>query len=97
MAKTNEECRVKYDGVDYDITKFMHKHPGGTNYLKGYLGDDVKKRMDETNHSKAAKYILRDYKVGGRNEEKIDEKEDLEVSKYSLENFNQEDFFMWIL
>ncbi|GAB0100585.1 Fatty acid 2-hydroxylase [Sergentomyia squamirostris] len=57
---------VKYENQMYDITDFMHKHPGGI----GTLGDLAGKNVDITNrfttmppHSDAARYLMKEYRV----------------------------------
>lgn len=71
---------VQYENVQYDLADFMKNHPGGINYLSIYRRGNIKKKMEETNHSNSAKYLLREYMVGGRNQKKIDDQEDLEVN-----------------
>lgn len=75
---------VKYDNVKYDIANFLRKHPGGVNYLNGFRKGEVKKRMEETEHSSYAKYLLREYMVGGRYQGRMEEHDDLEVSYVSF-------------
>ncbi|KAJ8924105.1 hypothetical protein NQ315_006887 [Exocentrus adspersus] len=75
----NEDGRfeVKYKQNKYNIYEFLNNHPGGINYVKPYEEKDVTKQMVEHQHSKAAYYLLREYKDGGRHKEK-DQQEDLE-------------------
>lgn len=76
----NKNFEVKYLGEKYDIKEFLRNHPGGKNYVENYKDKDIKPRMYNTDHSKAAFYLLREYKLGGRNEEPDKDTEDLEVS-----------------
>lgn len=70
---------VKHVGDNYDIEGFLRNHPGGTNYVRGYRDKDVTKKMVDTQHSNSAFYLLREYKLGGRNEAETEFNEDLEV------------------
>lgn len=75
---SSRDFNVNYGANQYDITEFLRNHPGGRNYVDGYKDKDVAKRMKDTNHSTSAYYLLREYKVGDRNEGKNEETEDLE-------------------
>lgn len=78
--KMESGFEVKYLGDYYEIKNFLRNHPGGLNYVEGYKGKDVGKRMEETAHSKSAFYLLREYKTGGRGENPNKDTEDLEVT-----------------
>ncbi|XP_034477837.1 dihydroceramide fatty acyl 2-hydroxylase FAH2 [Drosophila innubila] len=55
---------VKYRQQYYDLSKFMHKHPGGITTLKGLNETDMTARfMKAPPHSDAAMYLMREYKV----------------------------------
>lgn len=75
-----QDFNVKHVGETYDINEFLKNHPGGVNYVKPYKEKEVTKRMVDTQHSNAAFYLLREYKIGGRNERSTEFNEDLEVS-----------------
>lgn len=77
---SKKDFNVKHVGKTYEINEFLKNHPGGVNYIKPYKEKDVTKRMVDTQHSNAAFYLLREYKVGGRNESTTEFNEDLEVS-----------------
>lgn len=70
---------VKCYEEEYDIGSFLKHHPGGVNYLQSYKNREVRNRMNDTNHSKSAYYLLREYKLGGRDEQLNEDNEDLEV------------------
>lgn len=56
---------VKYRQQYYNLSKFMHKHPGGISTLKGLNEADMTARfMKAPPHSDAAMYLMREYKVG---------------------------------
>lgn len=61
-----EEARVWiviYDMV-YDVTDYKDKHPGGTELIEEYAGQDATRGFDEFGHSTDAKRILKNYLVG---------------------------------
>lgn len=80
MSHAEKEFRVKHAGDPYDITDFLRNHPGGINYVKPYKEKEITERMMDTRHSNSAFYLLREYKIGGRNERTTEFNEDLEVT-----------------
>lgn len=81
MKKT--QFSVKYLENEYDLNTFLKHHPGGVNYVQNYKNQDVRRRMNDTNHSKSAYYLLREYKIDGRDETTNEDTEDLEVNNNS--------------
>lgn len=75
----SQSFEVKFSGKNYQISEFLRNHPGGNNYLNGYNRKDVENRMLATEHSKSAYYLLREYKIGGRDITPNQYTEDLEV------------------
>uniref|UniRef100_A0A1I8PZ47 Fatty acid 2-hydroxylase n=1 Tax=Stomoxys calcitrans TaxID=35570 RepID=A0A1I8PZ47_STOCA len=63
-AATNNQFIVKYRKNYYDITKFLRKHPGGVNTLKGLQNSDMTARfMRAPPHSDAAMYLMKEYQI----------------------------------
>lgn len=61
---------VKYRQQYYDLSKFMHKHPGGVNTLKGLNQTDMTARfLKAPPHSDAAMYLMREYKIDAQDYE----------------------------
>lgn len=61
-VKTSEEKIIfEYKKEHYDITKFVSKHPGGINTINGKSNMNIELSLHD--HSKAAKYLLKSYKV----------------------------------
>ena len=75
----SKQFRVNHGGDFYNIYDFLNNHPGGTNYVKPFQDREITQRMQNTQHSKAAYYLLREYKSGGRDTGDKGEQEDLEV------------------
>lgn len=66
----SEKLLVHFKNELYDISGFAHKHPGGTNTLKGLNNMDMDERfLKGPPHSDAAMYLMKEYKVknGSRN------------------------------
>lgn len=80
----NKEFKIKHLGDSYNIYDFLNNHPGGINYVKPYEDKEITKRMENTQHSKAAYYLLREYKTGGRDTSNKNNQEDLEVIFFVL-------------
>lgn len=75
------EFSVNYLGEHYNIKRFLKNHPGGINYVRTFRNKNVREQMLNTNHAKCAFYLLREYKIGGRNDKKNEDGEDIEVNK----------------
>ncbi|KAJ3648515.1 hypothetical protein Zmor_020312 [Zophobas morio] len=75
----SKQFRVNHGGDFYNIYDFLNNHPGGTNYVKPFQDREITQRMQNTQHSKAAYYLLREYKSGGRDTGDKGEQEDLEA------------------
>ncbi|XP_032589792.1 dihydroceramide fatty acyl 2-hydroxylase FAH2 [Drosophila grimshawi] len=61
---------VKYRQEYYDLSNFMHKHPGGINTLKGLNQTDMTARfLKAPPHSDAAMYLMREYKISAQDYE----------------------------
>lgn len=93
MKRTN--FSIKCYQNEYDIGQFLKHHPGGVNYLKYYENRNVRQRMNDTNHSESAYYLLREYKIGGRDEYINEDTEDLEVGKLYDSFYLSIDYFLY--
>lgn len=90
---------VKYRRNYYDITDFLHKHPGGLNTLKGLENSDMTTRfMRAPPHSDAAMYLMREYQmekdqrvVNGSKANKISNSELLNGLKENIEIIEETD------
>ena len=78
---------VKYRNETYDISKFVDKHPGGINTLKGLENADMTSRfLKGPPHSDAAMYLMKEYRLENVNNNNIGETkldESMEVSMSS--------------
>lgn len=55
---------MKYRNEVYEISKFISKHPGGINTLKGLENSDMTSRfLKGPPHSDAAMYLMKEYKI----------------------------------
>lgn len=64
-----EKFIVEYRKELYDITEFMLKHPGGVNTLNGYNRKNIEDKFKSVDHSPAAEYLLKDYKLKRQSDE----------------------------
>ncbi|XP_022905799.1 uncharacterized protein [Onthophagus taurus] len=100
--KKDDSFNVKYTGKTYDIQDFLKNHPGGSNYVDAFRDKDVTQKMLDNHHSKAAFYLLREYKLGGRDEIKNEHTEDLEdIVDWNKPMFGQvaslgEKYYEWV-
>ncbi|XP_037032092.1 cytochrome b5 isoform X2 [Bradysia coprophila] len=64
---------VIHDKV-YDVTKFLHEHPGGEEVLEESAGRNATKDFDDADHSESAKEQLANYYLGDIVDEEKTEK-----------------------
>lgn len=73
--KSATSCWITRHGKVYDVTPFVHDHPGGDDLLLKYAGQDVEEVMKdriEHEHSESAYDMLEEYTIGRiGNEESI--------------------------
>ena len=72
-----EKFIVEYQNDLYDISEFMSKHPGGINTLSVFNRKNIDDKFQSVDHSPAAKYLLKSYKIRTSNN---DLDESMEVS-----------------
>ncbi|KAG4070624.1 hypothetical protein HA402_013544 [Bradysia odoriphaga] len=75
---------VIHDKV-YDVTKFLHEHPGGEEVLEESAGRNATKDFDDADHSESAIEQLANYYLGDIVDE---EKTEKAVTKKSASNSN---------
>ena len=61
--KESEKFIVQYKNDLYDITKFQSQHPGGINTLSGLNNKAMDARFDNSPHSPAALYLMKEFKI----------------------------------
>lgn len=63
-VEESSDFLVKYKNETFDLHKFLHKHPGGVRTLASLRGCDLTKLMSQDPmHSRAAFYLMQEYKV----------------------------------
>ena len=82
--KNKEEFIVKHKGEKYDIARFLQFHPGGRNSVSPYKDLSITEKLSKIDHSHAAMYLMKEYKLSGSRVNKNEE--DLEVSNMNLYN-----------
>ena len=73
-STSEKEVVLRNGDIEYDVTSFLHSHPGGYISLMKYQGLDISNTMQNT-HSPAARYLLASY-----SEKNIPELENMEVT-----------------
>lgn len=70
---TAERVCIVNSGLTYDVTKFVHRHPGGREVLVKHAGQDVTQimQMSPHKHSSAAYAMLRKYRIGDSDEQQV--------------------------
>ncbi|KAF4982826.1 hypothetical protein FZEAL_1618 [Fusarium zealandicum] len=61
---SGDDCWMTIHGQVYDITKYIHDHPGGADILTEAAGKDASIDFDNAGHSEDAFEIMADYRVG---------------------------------
>lgn len=59
----DKKFMVEYEKELYDLKDFIHKHPGGLNILQHKNHKNIDLNFKNSNHSLAAKYLLKQYKI----------------------------------
>ena len=55
---------VVIKGKIYDVTSFLHEHPGGEEVLREHAGTNATEAFDDIGHSLGAREMLREYCIG---------------------------------
>lgn len=58
-----DDCWLIYKGEVYDVTSYIHEHPGGADSITMLAGTDCTDEFDSI-HSKTAREIFAKYKIG---------------------------------
>ncbi|UPL01820.1 hypothetical protein LCI18_012754 [Fusarium solani-melongenae] len=61
---TSDDCWMTIQGQVYDVTKYIHDHPGGADILIEAAGKDATVDFDNAGHSEDAFEIMEEYRVG---------------------------------
>jgi 4-hydroxysphinganine ceramide fatty acyl 2-hydroxylase len=54
---------VTYRGETFDISEFIHGHPGGEELLQDYIGKDITEAFDNASHGASAMSIMNSLRV----------------------------------
>ena len=64
MKKNKDKFIVQFKNNSYDLTNFLHKHPGGVGSLNGLNNMNMESRfMKGPPHSDAAMYLMKEYQI----------------------------------
>ncbi|KAI8222531.1 NADH-cytochrome b5 reductase 1 [Colletotrichum sp. SAR 10_86] len=58
------DCWMVIHGEVYDVTKYLHDHPGGAEVLIEAGGVDATEAFDNAGHSEDASEIMAEFRVG---------------------------------
>ncbi|KAJ4157043.1 hypothetical protein NW754_008685 [Fusarium falciforme] len=64
VHNTSDDCWMTIQGQVYDVTKYIHDHPGGADILIEAAGKDATVDFDNAGHSEDAFEIMAEYRVG---------------------------------
>lgn len=59
-----ESCWLVFRDKVYDVTEFMHQHPGGVDIIMENAGRDITVTFDDKGHSAMAYKMLSKYYIG---------------------------------
>ncbi|TDZ32221.1 NADH-cytochrome b5 reductase 1 [Colletotrichum spinosum] len=59
-----DDCWMVIHGEVYDVTKYLHDHPGGADVLIEAGGVDATEAFDNAGHSEDASEIMADFRIG---------------------------------
>ncbi|XP_075982301.1 cytochrome b5-like [Anticarsia gemmatalis] len=63
-GRNGQPLWMVYKDSIYDLTKYMHEHPGGDDVLMDEAGKDATRAFDDVGHSSDAKHVMTKHKVG---------------------------------
>ena len=58
------DCWIIYKGEVFDVTQFLHKHPGGEDSLLECGGADATSSFNDIGHSSSALNQMKKFKIG---------------------------------
>lgn len=66
VAKHNTEhdCWMIINGIVYNLTKFVNKHPGGKQTILNFAGKDGSEVFNTVHQKGPQKFVLKMFKVG---------------------------------
>ena len=65
LHKDDGDCWLIIRGKVYDVSKYMEKHPGGSDLLKDNSdGKDATEDYEDADHTKRAREMLNTYYIG---------------------------------
>ncbi|XP_057805855.1 cytochrome B5 [Salvia miltiorrhiza] len=66
MAKHNKkgDCWLLIHGKVYDVTQFLHEHPGGDEVMLNVSGKDASLDFDDIGHTTYAQGLMEDFLIG---------------------------------
>lgn len=59
-----DDCWLVVEGDVFDVTDFLDEHPGGFDIIISNTGKDATEDFNEIGHSKSARELLSNYKIG---------------------------------
>ncbi|WYZ39992.1 hypothetical protein EsH8_IV_000333 [Colletotrichum jinshuiense] len=64
LHREADDCWMVIHGEVYDVTKYIHDHPGGADILVEAGGVDASEAFDNAGHSEDAYEIMADFRIG---------------------------------
>ena len=64
LVKQDNRAIVIFEGDVFDATDFKITHPGGPKYIDDNVGKDITKLFYENEHSRIARRLLKEIKIG---------------------------------
>ncbi|KAH6809119.1 hypothetical protein C2S51_026902 [Perilla frutescens var. frutescens] len=61
---TSQDCWLIINAQVYDVTSFLHDHPGGDAVLLAAAGKDASEEFEDVGHGSAARLMLDEFYVG---------------------------------
>lgn len=59
-----EDAWIAVGGYVYDVTRFLHDHPGGRDVLAAHLGADATAAFRRVGHSDGARIVMANFRIG---------------------------------
>uniref|UniRef100_A0A336KRC4 CSON014748 protein n=1 Tax=Culicoides sonorensis TaxID=179676 RepID=A0A336KRC4_CULSO len=63
-GKANTDIWIIIDNFVYDVTSYIHEHPGGADLILEWAGKDATKEFESIGHSSEASRALKNLRIG---------------------------------
>ena len=94
--KEEKNCWVVIDNKVYDVSEYLEDHPGGSDVLFEYAGQDATEMFEDIGHSTSARKALEKLKIGECDEVYVQSRQEKKRVENAAENDMGNMFIMFL-